>query len=316
MPQSISRSPQPETQARTTILGNKRISWATASGAFLLIVSFFASDVAAWSWMNESWLTSADNSHGLLVPFFSAWLLWFRKDLLASTPKIGWSSVLIGVSLILFAFATRCGGIYMRMITVQAASILPCVAGIVFLCGGWPAFHWAWPSVLFLAFMIPLPSSFGGVLSSQLQSIATICSTYLLQTLGIAAISEGNIIYLTKSTLGVAEACSGIRMLTTFFALTTAVNLVCESPAWEKCVTVLSAPVIAIIANVLRITATAIAYEFGNEKIAEMIFHDLAGWLMMPTGLLILWVESLVLAKLFEKVDRKQLQIGTVMASM
>jgi len=262
--------------------------------------------------MSEAWMTSADNSHGLLVPFFSAWLLWFRKDLWKWTPNIGWSSAVVGVCLILFGVSMRCAGIYMRMISVQAASIVPCVAGIVFLCGGWGAIRWAWPSILFLVFMIPLPSSIGGMLSNQLQSIATICSTYVLQTLGIPAISEGNIICLTERTLGVAEACSGIRMLTTFFALATAVSLVIQRPVWEKCAIVVSAPIIAIVANVLRIAVTAIAYEFGSEKMAEMIFHDLAGWLMMPAGMLILWAEFFVLTRIFEKIDDEGLPPRTI----
>ena len=35
--------------------------------------------------------------------------------------------------------------------------LLPCVAGLCLLAGGRAAWRWAWPAVLFLAFMIPLP---------------------------------------------------------------------------------------------------------------------------------------------------------------
>jgi exosortase len=139
-----------------------------------------------------------------------------------------------------------------------------------------------------------------------LQSIATICSTFLLQTIGVPAVSEGNIIFLTQKPLGVAQACSGIRMMTSFFALATGVALVIDRPAWEKWLIILSAPAIAIVSNVLRITLTAIAYEFGNEKMAELIFHDLAGWLMMPAGLAFLWVELFLLSKIFQKPDTLQ----------
>ena len=155
--------------------------------------------------------------------------------------------------------------------------------------------------------MIPLPHAVGGLLSGVLQKIATICSTYLLQTIGIPAVSEGNVIWLTEKPLGVATACSGLRMLTSFFALSAGVSLVIERPIWEKCLVALSAPAIAIASNILRISATAIAYEFGNEKMAEAIFHDLAGWLMMPVGLLLLWVELLIVSKIFVEVDEPEI---------
>jgi len=161
--------------------------------------------------------------------------------------------------------------------------------------------------VLFLFFMIPLPGFVGGMLSGVLQTIATISSTYLLQTIGIPAVSEGNVIWLTHKPLGVAQACSGLRMLTSFFALSAGMSLVIDRPVWEKCLIALSAPVIAIAANVLRISATAVAYEFGNEKMAELIFHDLAGWLMMPVGLLLLWAELYIISKIFVEIEEPEI---------
>jgi exosortase len=151
--------------------------------------------------------------------------------------------------------------------------------------------------------MIPLPSALGGLLSGSLQTIATISSTFFLQTIGIPAVSMGNVIWLTEKPLGVAQACSGLRMLTSFFALATGVALVIDRSVWVRLVIVASAPAIAIIANILRISATACAYEFGDERIAEMIFHDLAGWLMMPIGLLLLWAEMFVISKIFQDVE-------------
>ncbi len=242
-------------------------------GALVLVVSFFASDLSTWSWMYFLWMTSPDNSHGLLVPAFSAWLLWQRRGMISFPgPAVPLSAMAVGVGLLLGGVVFRFAGIYMRTITFEALSILPCCAGIVLILFGWIGARWAWPAVMFLVFMIPLPGSFGGALSSALQSIATISSTFLLQLIGVPAVSEGNIIFLTEKPLGVAQACSGLRMMTSFFALSTGVALVIDRPFWEKLLIIFSAPVIAIVSNVLRITATAIAYEFGNEKMAELFF--------------------------------------------
>lgn len=289
------------------------LSSSAIIGAGVLLVTFFASDIPAWMRMYEAWMTNPDNSHGVLVPFFSLWLLWNRRGMLPSSQySISWAATLLGSTLIFAGIGIRCAGVYTGMHSLQATSIVVCIAGIVLCCGGFVAARWAWPGVLFLIFMIPLPAQIGGLLSNVLQNIATVCSTYVLQTIGIPAISEGNVIWLTEKSLGVAEACSGIRMLTSFFALAVGVGLVIDRPVWQKCIIIASAPIIAVIANILRISVTAIAYEFGNEKMAELIFHDLAGWLMMPVGLLLLWLELLVVSKLFLDDDPQNLGFGNL----
>ncbi len=303
-----------EIQMNTNDLNRKggfwlRLSVGSILGICVLAITFFGSDIPAWGWMYGLWMTSPDNSHGILVPAFAIWLLWHRRNLFPSPmPPVSMSAVLMGGGLIVAATAIRCLGIYTRTITIEAVSVVPCIAGVVLLCGGWSVVRWSWPAVLFLFFMIPLPGVVGGLLSGVLQKIATISSTYLLQTIGIPAVSEGNVIWLTHKPLGVAQACSGLRMLTSFFALSAGVSLVIERPIWEKCLIAMSAPAIAIAANVLRISATAVAYEFGNEKMAELIFHDLAGWLMMPVGLLLLWAELYLVSLVF--VENEEPEIG------
>ena len=49
----------------------------------------------------------------------------------------------------------------------------------------------------------------------------------------------------------------------------------------DKIGIVLSALPIAIIANVTRIVATAVLAETVGSQAANVVFHDLAGWLMM-----------------------------------
>lgn len=300
---------RPETSGRGFMLSDRKPS-ALSAGAvvagIVICVSVIASETPAWQWMYQVWLSNPDNSHGLLVPIFAFALLWLRKELCPTVAgKVTRTAFTLGVALLVGGEAIKCAGIYCRMITLDAMSILPSLAGIVLCCGGWPAVRWAWPSVLFLGFMIPLPSSIGGLLGHALQHIATISSTYLMQLFGMPVISEGNLIFLSHTTLGVAQACSGIRMLISFFALTTALCFVVDRTVWQKLLIWLSAPLIAVLANVLRITATGIAYEFGNARLAELIFHDLAGWLMMPVGLMLLGVELFLLSRILPMGNRR-----------
>src|SRR5262249_31673964 len=120
-----------------------------------------------------------------------------------------------------------------------------------------------------------------------------------LQTLGLPAEAEGNVIVLEEVRLGVIDACSGLGMLMTFFALSTAVALVVPRCRADRLVIVASAVPIAIIANVARITATGVAYQMLGPRAAHAVFHDLAGWLMMPLALALLWLEVALLSAVF-----------------
>ena len=112
--------------------------------------------------------------------------------------------------------------------------------------------------------------------------MATMASTFILQTLGFMAFSEGNVIQLNEARIGVVEACSGLSMLITFIALSTGMALVVKRPLLDKIVLVLSAIPVALVANIARITLTGILHETAGGKVADHFYHDLAGWVMIP----------------------------------
>jgi exosortase len=169
--------------------------------------------------------------------------------------------------------------------------------------GGWKALRWSWQPILFLGFMAPLPYRLQNTLGGSLQAIATRIGTYALQVFGVPAISEGNVILVNDVKIGIVEACSGLGMLVTFFALAAALVFLLRSlEPWLKCVIVLSAPPVAILANVIRITVTGFLYSISRDDWAHRVFHDGAGWLMMPLAIGMLFAEIHILKKLI--IDR------------
>jgi exosortase len=244
----------------------------------------------AWRWSNDP-----QYSHGYLVPAFAAYLLWLRRGRLQHQEL---RPALAGLLLLLIAVGLRLGGAYFHYAYLDQVSLLPCLAGIVALAGGRAALAWAWPALAFLAFMVPLPHTWSLALSGPMQTIATYGSTFLLQALGRPAIAEGNVIQLNEIELGIVEACSGLRMLVVFFALSTAVAILIRKPYWEKALIAASAVPIALVSNILRITVTGLVYEWLGNGYGGALFHDVAGWLMMPLGLIFLGLELLVLKRL------------------
>lgn len=252
--------------------------------------------------MSDKWANDPQYSHGYLVPVFAAVLLWLRRGQLDVTQlRPSWW----GLPILIGGVLMRLAGSMYYLEWFDFLSILPVLFGICLLLGGWHALRWAWPAIAFLFFMIPLPYTLEVALRGPLRRVGTVASTYLMQTIGLPAVAEGNVIVVEEHRIGVVEACSGMRMLMIFFALSTAVALLSERPLWERIVVILSAVPIALISNIIRITVTGVLHLLVSSEIADLVFHDLAGWLMMPLGLLLLWLELWLLAHLFiVEVDR------------
>jgi exosortase len=246
----------------------------------------------AWSYwstlltMEDRWSHDPQYSHGFLVPLFAGVVLWHRRDLVPRNLATSWW----GLAWLLGGMAMRLAGASRQQETLDGLSLLPSLVGLSLLIGGKQALQWAWPAIAFLGFMLPLPFAVEGTLAQPLRRVATISSTYCLQLAGYPALMEGNIIHIDDVKLGVIEACSGLGMLMTFFALSTAVAIVIQRRWADKLAIVASAIPIAVIANVARISATGVVHcSFGEG--AGHFFHDWAGWLMMPLALSLLWLE-------------------------
>lgn len=276
-------------------------SGALRSRNFSLMFALLGLAALVWGYagtiavLARKWEADPQYSHGYLVPLFSLALLWLRRDALQVDrlrPSL-WGVPLLGAALLLRHAAAA---LYMEWF--EQLSLVLCVPAIVLLVGGGAALRWTWPACLFLVFMVPLPFSLEVALRDPLRRIGTIASTYVMQTVGLPAYAQGKVIIVDDVHIGVAEACSGLRMLMIFFALATAVAMIGDRPLWHRALIVLSAIPIALIANIARITATGSLHAVGYEQFAEMVFHDLAGWLMMPLALVLLWIETAFLDRL------------------
>jgi exosortase/archaeosortase family protein len=116
--------------------------------------------------------------------------------------------------------------------------------------------------------------------------------------MGFSAVAEGTTIVMDDVAIGVVEACSGLGMLVTFVAMAAAVAILVKRPWLDRVLLVLSSLPIALAANVVRITATGVLGQTLGAKWADLVFHDLAGWLMMPLALLLLGLEVWLLNRL------------------
>jgi len=242
------------------------------------------------------WTTEPQYFHGFAIPVIALGLCWFRrKHFLPGTAR----SSVHGLAMILCGIVSHVAAVWFFVDTIEAVSFLLVIVGTTLLIWGRRAFSGLWPAVLFLGFMLPLPSQIDHALSRPLQALGTSEAAWYIQTLGIPAIPQGNTILMGDTRLGVAEAFSGLRMLLVFLAISTAAAIISNRTTWEKLLMLMSALPIALICNVAGIVATAVAHQSLGPARADMIFHHLSGWLMLPLAMLLLFLELKLMDILF-----------------
>ena len=245
------------------------------------------------------WTTEPQYSHGFIIPIMAVGLGWMRRS---HIPAGDARSHISGLILTITGSLSHLLATYFYFEAFDAVGFLFCLTGIVLLVWGKRFFRGVWPAVLFTGFMLPLPFQLERMLSDPLQVMGAEESTSFIQTFGIPAIAQGNTILMGDIRLGVEEACSGLRMLMVFIAISAAAVIVSDRSRWEKILIFFSAIPIALISNIVRIVATALAYEYANRETADLIFHDLSGWLMMPFAMLLLFLELKIIDLLYVEV--------------
>jgi exosortase len=272
-----------------------------ALAALVAALLYSYADVFA-RWVIEAW-EQPQYSHGYLIPVFTLALLLMRREPFGPVTN---RERLIGVAGLLGTLGLRALAAWWRISALDIYSFVPALLSIVMIVGGWRFLRWAGPAILFLSFMFPLSYKMERVILDPLQRVATIASTYALETTGIETYAQGNQITIrdregVEQPLTVAEACSGLRMLTMFGAMCFAMVLILPGALWEKIVIVASAVPIALFANTSRITVYGILRYFDGE-VADYFHEGMSGLIaslfMMAVGMGLLYLEYIVLQKL------------------
>lgn len=276
-----------------------RVAWIIFGVLFALIVAAYA-DMLVYT---TTYWNKGLYSHGWIVPLIAGYLFSIRRRPLVETLDLDrW----LGVGLLTACLGLRVWAAVYDYNNPDRLSFLGSLLAICLIAGGRSMLKWAGPALAFLIFMFPLPNVLETTLLMKLQTWASVMSTFTLQTLGIAAARSGNVISIdTLKDLTVAEACSGLRMLTIFGAMSVALVMIIDRPWWDKLAILVSAIPIALVSNIVRIVTTGLlllAFGQGTPWLDKLI-HDWAGFAMMPVGLGLLYVELAVLSRLTIPID-------------
>jgi len=250
-----------------------------------------ASLIALIFWRNlfhfgMSWATDANYSHGFLVPLIS---LYFANQAASRGPVPVRGGAALGAALLASAMFVKLVTVVIVAGTFGDLALIASIAGVCALLAGTEALKRYGFAIGFLLFMIPMPVALYAMIASPLQLSVSRVASVLLNATGVPVLTEGNMMTLPGGVqMFVAEACSGMRQLTGFLALTAAVAHLSNRPPWYKAGVVLASIPVAMTANVARVALTGYIMYFINPAYASGTFHTLEGLLMLGFGLALL----------------------------
>jgi exosortase len=233
------------------------------------------------------WWEIPDFSHGFLVPFFAAYLVWSKKDTLRSTKIVpSWS----GIGIVVLGLLVLLLGVYGAELFLSRVSLVILLAGLVLCFGGWELLKELRFPLLVLLLAIPIPAIIFNQITLPLQTLAAKLASALLPIFGVPVLREGNVIELPVMKLEVAEACSGIRSLVSLFTLSIFYGYFLEKSPLRRTILALVSIPIAIAANALRILGTGLCVQYWDPDKALGFFHEFSGWVMFLVSLGCLFV--------------------------
>jgi exosortase len=128
--------------------------------------------------------------------------------------------------------------------------------------------------------MVPLPATLFYAVTSPLQNLAARNAAWLLDLLGVPVLLDGNVIHLSQISLGVTEACSGIRSLISLLAVAVAWAALTIPGIWGMSALVAATVPITVVANAGRVVVTGLIGQWFGIDYARGFFHALSGWVI------------------------------------
>jgi exosortase len=241
--------------------------------------------VLAW-WildLQTHWRSLVEFQHGWLVVPLAAYLAWERwpQRPQSAPPDSIWKPMLLGLASAPFVLA---GELYKHAVASTAASSfavsLGCagflVAFIWILHGAAMARLFVFP-ILFIFVAVPIPRTLWNPVVLGLQGMIAALNVEALNLLGIPAVRIGNLIQLPQGTVGVDEACSGIRSLQSSIMAALFIGDLTLRRGGAKVFFLTAGIILAIVGNFGRSLYLSLAAARGGIGAVELA-HDTAGW--------------------------------------
>lgn len=257
-----------------------------------------------WVWLiwvcAGEWTASEDYAFGWLVAPLAGYFLWKRmevapkafhaEDISRRGRGLAWVVVCLSLLAVMPLEVVRQTPIHWRP-NLWAIGFLAFAntLSVAFLCGGAPKIRIFVFPALFMLVGIPWPTFVENAVSFPLMQSVTRWSVGLIHLLGYPANAAGTTITLPNCTVGVEEACSGLRSLQTALMVGLAAGELKRLVPMARILLLMVAFVMALAGNQLRVLILVLAGIGGGAAAVEGA-HDIAGYAVL--GVLLAGVGS------------------------
>jgi exosortase len=221
-------------------------------------------------------LNREGSSHGLFVPFISAYLIWLKLDKIKNVPiKMAW---LPGVALaaaggVLFVLGQGREGF-----SFPVLSFLLVAGGLILVLFGTQVFKQVGFPLFFLGAMIPLHPAVDQWIADRMARTSTWGAVILARLMGVSLLREGLDIHLPDTHLYIAHGCSGIRYLLSYSVFGLAYAFRFKKSAAGRALVVLGAVPLSIIGGMLRLSIIFVSAYYIGPIMVEHRPHVLLSW--------------------------------------
>jgi exosortase len=248
-----------------------------------------------WTY-NSSYYT-----HVILIPLVSAYLVFTRRREIFE--KIGYAfapgGAVAGLGLLLLALAAILGSGWGKndYYALVACSTVLIVIGAFIALFGLRAFGAARFPLLFLVFMVPLPTVVEYWVIRVLQLGSTEFVALLFSLTGAPVLREGCIFQLPGVAIEVAPQCSGIRSSMALVVTCVLAGHMFLKTTWKKIVLVLVVIPITMFKNGIRIVSLSLLGVYVDRGFLTSSLHTDGGILFFILALLLMAPILFVLRK-------------------
>lgn len=215
-------------------------------------------------------------SHIFLVPLVFARIAWVRRQEFKNWKP---SASLWGIAITLLGVALWLVGNIKAMQVVWHFGAILAAFGVFVSVNGMQIVRRLWPVFLVLVFLMPLPGVVRHPLALFLQNASAKATEVVIVALGFDLTRYGNLLLINDYTVGVAEACNGMRMVSMLLLIVFAFVFSESIRPWVRILLIFMAVPIAILCNIARLVPTVLAYGYFSPELADQI-HDWLGWVL------------------------------------
>ena len=272
------------------------------------VIAFLFCGLNFWQFKRlvAGWRIDPNWSHGFLIPLFSAYLIYTRWDqLVAARRRVciwGLPILLLSLSVLIFSYF-RLGTYWFCQL-----SMILLLLGIVLYLSGPAVLKITWVPIVYLVLAIPIPDILYQNIAYPLQELAAKSTTVILRLCNVTIDVSASSLSITSISgrvhpLQVVEACSGVRSLMAFVALSTAMAYIDDRPIWQRLVLIASSLPITMLCNILRVTATSTMFVIDQPELGKDFMHTFMGMMLLIPALLMLLGLSWLMNHLFVEND-------------